>query len=453
MNRLWQETLKHLEQTLSPQHFATWIKPIRFVAIRKDAVLLEVPNRFVFDWLRDHYAQLIQDAISKIGSVSYHLNIEIVKRSADRQNPESAPPKIPKKNSPVREFRETPARNGAFPYNLNPKYTFDDFVSGSSNQFAYAAARAVSNNPATTYNPLFVYGGVGLGKTHLINAIGNAILNENSEMKVCYYTSEKFMNELINSLRYAKMDEFRNKFRSIDVLLIDDVQFIAGKERTQEEFFHTFNALYEAHKQIVVTSDKFPKEIPGLEERLRSRFEWGLIADIQAPDVETKQAILKMKAENNGIELPEDVSVFLANSVSSNVRELEGFLIRIGAFASLTSTPVTLSMAREVLKDILVEKNRELSIEEIQKAVAAHFNIKISDLKSPKRLRALVFPRQIAMYLSRQLTVYSYPEIGERFGGKDHSTIIHAIKKIEKLLGEDLHLRSTINIIRNNLNS
>ncbi len=235
---------------------------------------------------------------------------------------------------------------------------------------------AVANNPATTYNPLFIYGGVGLGKTHLINAIGNVILQKNPMMKVCYYTSEKFMNELINSLRYAKMDEFRNKFRSMDVLLIDDVQFIAGKERTQEEFFHTFNALYESHKQIVVTSDKFPKEIPGLEERLRSRFEWGLIADIQPPDVETKQAILKLKAEQNGMLLPEDVALFLATAVTSNIRELEGYLVRIGAYASLTSTPISLNMAREVLKDILVEKTREISVEDIQKTVGAHYNVK-----------------------------------------------------------------------------
>jgi len=247
------------------------------------------------------------------------------------------------------------------------------------------------------------------------------------------------------------MDEFRNKFRSMDVLLIDDVQFIAGKERTQEEFFHTFNALYESHKQIVVTSDKFPKEIPGLEERLRSRFEWGLIADIQSPDVETKQAILKMKAEQNGINLPVEVAQFLANSVSSNVRELEGFLIRIGAYASLTSTPITLSMAKDVLKDILVDKNREVTVEEIQKAVSTHYGVKVSDLKSAKRLRALVLPRQVAMYLSRQMTSYSYPEIGERFGGKDHSTIIHAIKKIEKNLKEDFQLRAAVSALKNAL--
>lgn len=259
------------------------------------------------------------------------------------------------------------------------------------------------------------------------------------------------MNELINCLRYAKMDEFRQKFRSMDILLIDDVQFIAGKERTQEEFFHTFNALYESHKQIVVTSDKFPKDIPGLEERLRSRFEWGLIADIQPPDIETKQAILKMKADQNGIYLPEDVTLFLANSISSNVRELEGYLIRIGAYASLTSTPINLNMAKEILKNILIEKNKEISIEEIQKNVAAYFSVKVSDLKSAKRLKALVIPRQIAMYISRQLTSCSYPEIGDKFGGKDHSTIIHAIKKIEKQLEEDYQLKITVENLKNSL--
>jgi chromosomal replication initiator protein len=292
---------------------------------------------------------------------------------------------------------------------------------------------------------------VGLGKTHLVNAIGNAIYKKSPHMRICYYTSEKFMNELINSLRYNRMDEFRNKFRSMDVILIDDIQFIAGKERTQEEFFHTFNALYESHKQIIVTSDKFPKDIPGLEERLRSRFEWGLIADIQPPDVETKLAILKMKAEQNSIKLPEDVALFLANSICNNVRELEGYLIRIGAYASLTSIPVSLEMARNVLKDILVERNRELSVEEIIKRVSIHFNMKISDIKSAKRLKAVVLPRQIAMYLSRQLTPSSYPEIGDRFGGKDHSTIIHAIRKIEKLMEVDFQLRTTIENLRKEL--
>ena len=328
--------------------------------------------------------------------------------------------------------------------NINEKYTFNSFVSGPSNQFAHAAAMAVANNPATTYNPLFIYGGVGLGKTHIVHAIGNEIINKNTNLKICYYSSEKFTNELINSLRHAKMDEFRNKFRSIDVLLIDDIQFIAGKKSTQEEFFHTFNALYESHKQIVVTSDKFPKEIPDLEERLRSRFEWGLIADIQAPDIETKQAILKMKADQNNIDLPEDVAFFLANSVINNVRELEGYLIRIGAFASLTSTPINLEMAKNILKDIIIEQTKEITVENIQKTVADHYQIKTNDLKSAKRLKTLVLPRQIAMYICRKLTSSSYPEIGNKFGGKDHSTIIHAIKKIEKNMEIDLQLRATV---------
>ncbi|MDW7645166.1 MAG: chromosomal replication initiator protein DnaA [Desulfuromonadales bacterium] len=451
MNKLWRETLGLLEQQLPSQHFSTWIKPIRFINVDKDLVKLEVPNRFILDWVNEHYLSLIKKILEEVGAIPFQVKIKV------GTSPKETKPiqykeinNDPPKSSPESlSHQKDKTWNGAI--NLNPKYTFEEFVSGSSNQFASAAAMAVANNPATTYNPLFIYGGVGLGKTHLINAIGNKILSQNPSMRVCYYTSEKFMNELINSLRYAKMDEFRNKFRSMDVLLIDDVQFIAGKERTQEEFFHTFNSLYESHKQIVVTSDKFPKEIPGLEERLRSRFEWGLIADIQAPDVETKQAILKMKAEQNKIHLPEDVALFLSNSISSNVRELEGYLVRLGAYASLTATPVTLTMAKEVLKDILVEKNKEITVEEIQKIVAAYFNLKVIDLKSSKRLKTLVLPRQIAMYLSRQLTSFSFPDIGEKFGGKDHSTIIHAIKKIEKAMDDDMQLRVTISNIKNSI--
>jgi len=452
VSKLWQDTLQHLEQNLSPQHYATWIRPLKLIKIEKDLVVLEVPNRFVLDWVRDNYGKMIQRVLSDLAAVSYRLQIDVAGQARDI---------LPSRNTivpPPQPFAGPAPENALqndwqLDFNLNRKYVFDEFVAGSSNQFAYAAAMAVANNPATTYNPLFIYGGVGLGKTHLVNAIGNAILKKSPGTRVCYYTSEKFMNELINSLRYNRMDEFRNKFRSMDILLIDDIQFIAGKERTQEEFFHTFNALYESHKQIVVTSDKFPKEIPGLEERLRSRFEWGLIADIQPPDVETKQAILKMKAEQNSIRLPEDVIQFLANSVCSNVRELEGYLIRIGAYASLTATPVSLEMTRDILKDILIEKNRELSVEEILKKVSTHFNIKISDIKSPKRLKAVVLPRQIAMYLARQLTTASYPEIGDRFGGKDHSTIIHAIRKIERLMEEDYQLRNTIENLRASLTS
>ena len=448
MSKLWDDTLSHLELNLSPQHFSTWIKPLKLVKIEQDMVYLEVPNRFVLDWVKENYSKLIQKKLSDLSAVSYRLHFDV-----SNQATEKLPRTTPVVEKPVAVAAKKSIVNNTHTsdLNLNRKYTFEEFVSGSSNQFAYAAAMAVASNPATTYNPLFIYGGVGLGKTHLVNAIGNAILKKSPQMRICYYTSEKFMNELINSLRYNRMDEFRNKFRSMDVLLIDDIQFIAGKERTQEEFFHTFNALYESHKQIIVTSDKFPKDIPGLEERLRSRFEWGLIADIQAPDVETKLAILKMKAEQNGINLPEDVALFLANSICNNVRELEGYLIRIGAYASLTSVPVSLEMARDVLKDILIERNRELSVEEILKKVSLHFNIKVSDIKSAKRLKAVVLPRQIAMYISRQLTSSSYPEIGDRFGGKDHSTIIHAIRKIEKLMEEDFQLKSTIDNLKKEL--
>jgi chromosomal replication initiator protein len=451
MSKLWEDTLTHLELNLSSQHFSTWIKPLKLVKIEQDMVYLEVPNRFVLDWVKDNYSKLIQKILEELSAVNYRLQFSVTGHARDVLPRPGETREIP--NLPVNNQKKAVNNIHSADINLNRKYSFEEFVSGSSNQFAYAAAMAVANNPATTYNPLFIYGGVGLGKTHLVNAIGNAILNKSPQMRICYYTSEKFMNELINSLRYNRMDEFRNKFRSMDVLLIDDIQFIAGKERTQEEFFHTFNALYESHKQIIVTSDKFPKDIPGLEERLRSRFEWGLIADIQPPDVETKLAILKMKAEQNSIKLPEEVSSFLANSVCSNVRELEGYLIRIGAYASLTSTPVSIEMARDVLKDILVERNKELTVEEILKRVSSHFNIKISDIKSPKRLKAVVLPRQIAMYLSRQLTSSSYPEIGERFGGKDHSTIIHAIRKIEKLIEEDFQLSSTIENLKKELTS
>ena len=450
MSKLWEDTLVQLELNLSPQHFSTWIKPLKLVKIEQDQIFIEVPNRFILDWVRENYGKLIQKIISDISAVTYRLQFNVDGQARDTLPPKTTPPGHTPSEAPEKAI----VRNGnnvSAEINLNRKYTFEEFVAGSSNQFAYAAAMAVANNPATTYNPLFIYGGVGLGKTHLVNAIGNAILKKTPQMRICYYTSEKFMNELINSLRYNRMDEFRNKFRSMDVLLIDDIQFIAGKERTQEEFFHTFNALYESHKQIIVTSDKFPKDIPGLEERLRSRFEWGLIADIQPPDVETKLAILKMKAEQNGIRLPEEVALFLANSICSNVRELEGYLIRIGAYASLTATPVTQEMARDVLKDILIDRNRDLSVEEIIKKVRGHFNIKISDIKSAKRLKAVVLPRQIAMYLSRQLTSSSYPEIGERFGGKDHSTIIHAIRKIDKLMEDDFQLRSTIENLKNAL--
>ncbi len=433
MKNIWSEVLEILQSQISEQNFSTWIKPINPLKITGNKLIIEVPNKFIKNWLKDNYKKTIEETLYKVGTDNYTIDIKVNENLKRKKTNKAI--KIDTEKSSIKIKKEN------LPTNINPKYTFDSFVSGTSNQFAHAAAMAVSNNPATTYNPLFIYGGVGLGKTHLINAIGNEINKTNNNIKICYYSSEKFTNELINSLRHAKMEEFRNKFRSIDILLIDDIQFIAGKKSTQEEFFHTFNALYESHKQIVVTSDKFPKEMPDLEERLRSRFEWGLIADIQAPDTETKQAILNMKADQNNIKLPDDVIYLLANSISNNVRELEGYLIRIGAYSSLTSTPINVEMAKKVLKDILIENSKEITVEKIQKKVAEYFQIKVIELKSSKRLKNIVFPRQVAMYICRNMTNLSYPEIGSKFGGKDHSTIIHAIKKIERMMKEDIQIK------------
>jgi len=432
----WSKILEILEKETSQQNFSTWLKPIKFKNIDNTNINIAVNNKFFSDWIRENYKERIERIYeTKYGEKKYLvINIEEFKKEITKKN---------KNNNEIKSKKPIEISVNTFT-NINNKYLFNNFVCGPSNQFAHAASLAVANNPATTYNPLFIYGGVGLGKTHLIHAIGNEIIKNNKKFKVSYYSSEKFMNELVNCIRYGKMEEFRTKFRNMDVLLIDDIQFIAGKERTQEEFFHTFNALYESHKQIIVTSDKFPKEIPGLEERLRSRFEWGLIADIQAPDVETKLAIVKIKADQNNIKITDEIAYFLANSITSNIRELEGLLIRIGAFSSLTSTPIDITMAKSVLKDVLIEKNKEITVEEIQKTVANYFNTKISDIKSSKRHKSLVLPRQISMYITRKLTDLSYPEIGANFGGKDHSTIIYAIKKIEKLIDKDVHIKVTI---------
>lgn len=444
---IWEQIKAELKDSVSEQNFKTWIQPLKCADTGDGYLKIQAANRFVKQWIQTNYLLSIQQLAENIIGSSTVVEIEIADVKpfiTDNNNTEQN--KDYSKNKEQKKIKRNNRES-----NINIEYCFDNFISGNSNQFASAAAIAVANNPATIYNPLFIYGGVGLGKTHLLNAIGNKIIADQADSEVCYYSSEKFTNELINAIRYGKMEEFRNKFRSIDVLLIDDVQFIAGKERTQEEFFHTFNSLYDSHKQIVVTSDKFPKEIPGLEERLRSRFEWGLIADIQAPDKETKQAILEAKAEKNNIVLPEDVAEFLSSSVISNIRELEGYLVRIGAYASLTSTPITIDMAKEILKDIIVEYNQEITVEDIQKKVTNYFNIKISDIKSSKRTKKFVYPRQIAMYLCRQLTSYSYPEIGEYFGGKDHSTVIHAIKKIEAELEHNTSLKQSIKNIKTTL--
>jgi chromosomal replication initiator protein len=459
MENVWLEAQANLKKVLTGQTYTTWIDPLKFLGATNDTIVLEVPSSFFQKWVTDKYLAMIKEAISAVNSKNYQIEFHIAdpkpeqdsdNDSGSKSEPGSKPAKDKDKDRDKDKDKDKEKRPDFIP-NLNPKYTFESFVCGASNQFAYAASQAVANKPATNYNPLFIYGGVGLGKTHLVNAIGNQILAKNSRAKICYYSSEKFMNEMINSLRYKKMDEFRNKFRKMDLLLIDDIQFMAGKEATQEEFFHTFNALYESHKQIVVTSDKFPKDIPGLEERLRSRFEWGLIADIQPPDIETKIAILKKKSDLHAVNLPDDVALFLAAGATSNIRELEGMLIRLEAFASLTGNEITLAMAREVMKDIIVEKTKEITVEMIQKHVADHFRIKVSELKSDKRIKTLVVPRQIAIYICRELTKASYPEIGEKFGGKDHSTIIHSVKKIEKQMAGDADFKGTVEDIKKRL--
>ncbi|NCU31344.1 MAG: chromosomal replication initiator protein DnaA [Candidatus Moranbacteria bacterium] len=451
MKNIWFEAVSKISQDIGLQNVKTWIEPLIYKKYQDNSLFLEAPNKFIKDWFQDNYRKKLERKLNELTDKQIKIEIEINKNKQKiKENIELIINKEENKEE-IKNINIDKKTNNTDNSNINNRYTFDTFVSGSSNQFAHAAAMAVANNPATTYNPLFIYGGVGLGKTHIIHSIGNEIIKKSKNLKVTYYSSEKFTNELINSLRHGKMEEFRNKFRSIDVLLIDDIQFIAGKKSTQEEFFHTFNALYESHKQIVVTSDKFPKEIPDLEERLRSRFEWGLIADIQEPDTETKQAILKMKSEINNIDVPEDVIFFLASSITSNVRELEGYLIRIGAYSSLTSTPINIDMAKDVLKNIITENNKEITVDRIQKTIAEYYQIKTSDIKSQKRLKNIVLPRQIAMYISRNMTNLSYPEIGDRFGGKDHSTIIHAIKKIEEKMTKDMSLKMTVDKLMDKL--
>lgn len=438
MDELWDGALKELKERLGRQNFDTWIKPIRVREPTRGEFLLEVPNKFFRDWVAEHFLTEIRETLAFVSRQSVKVTLSVNQELQSQ-------PEVEK-----REDKER-ARPKKF-NNLMPKYNFENFVVGASNQFAHAASLAVANQPGEHYNPLFIYGGVGLGKTHLINAIGNRAMQRRPALKILYITSESFMNELIGSLRRDKMEEFKSRFRNMDALIVDDIQFIAGKERTQEEFFHTFNSLYESHKQIVITSDKFPKEIPDLEDRLRNRFEWGLIADIQPPDMETRVAILQKKAEAEGIHLPQEVAIFLASHIYSNVRELEGSLTRLGAFASLTKAPITVDLAKEVLHNILGQSQREVTIESIQKTICDYFSLKIGDLKAKRRTKNVVLPRQVAMYLCRKHTSTSFPAIGERFGGRDHSTVIHASKAIEKRIKEDPTMQATVEKLEKTLN-
>ncbi|MGL4742179.1 MAG: chromosomal replication initiator protein DnaA [Sarcina sp.] len=447
LNSTWEEARKIIKSDLTEISFNTWIKCCEPHSLSDYVLTLTVPNEFTRGILDKRYKDLIIEALKIVTSKT--MDVEFRLESETEEEVEDPAEVIVE---PEASIDNSIMINDEMCTTLNPKYTFNSFVIGNSNRFAHAASLAVAESPAKAYNPLFIYGGVGLGKTHLMHAIGHYILKENPKAQVMYVSSEKFTNELINAIKDDKNEEFRNKYRNIDVLLIDDIQFIAGKERTQEEFFHTFNALHEANKQIILSSDRPPKEIPTLEDRLRSRFEWGLIADIQAPDFETRMAILKKKADSEHLNVSNDVMVYVATKIKSNIRELEGALIRILAYSSLTNREISVELAAEALKDIIANKGTTaVTVETIQEAVANYFNLRVEDLKSQRRTRTIAYPRQIAMYLSRKLTDMSLPKIGEEFGGRDHTTVIHAYEKISESYKTDEALQNMINDISNKL--
>lgn len=435
---LWDSVLSKIEKRVSTQNFEIWFRP---TALRRRdrperTLFVSVPNQHFCYWLAEHYDDVVEEALSEAELDGYKVSWV-----ADEDEGSVRPGHQP-----------APSSAGPSPQtirlHLNPKYTFDGFVVGNCNQFAHAASIAVAEQPATAYNPLFIYGGVGLGKTHLMHAIGHSIKVLKPAARLSYMSSERFMNELINAIRYDKTIQFRDKYRNIDVLLMDDIQFLSGKERTQEEFFHTFNALYDSQKQIVISSDSPPKEIPSLEERLHSRFEWGLIADMQPPDLETKIAILSKKAAIEKVDLPEEVAFFIANNIQSNVRELEGSLVRLVAYSSLTGEPLSLELAQRVLKPLADKNNKIITIELIQKVVADYFKLKVADLKAKNNARRVSTPRQIAMYLSKDLTEHSLPQIGREFGGKHHTTVLHAVRKIARVRTEDPQVERTLNQLK-----
>jgi len=441
---LWEKSVKLIREKVSQHNFDTWIRPIRVTSLEGNQIYLSVPNRFFKDWLTENYRPVISDSLTSVSGVGLVVNFVVGEDGAPgpARSPliEKAIPS-PKKAMLV---RTNPS--------LNQNYSFERFVVGASNQFAHAAAVSVAEQPAKNYNPLFIYGGVGLGKTHLLNAIGIHALSLYPEMNVVYVSAEAFLNELVNSIRYDRMAKFREKYRNIDYLLIDDIQFIAGKGKTEEEFFHTFNTLHDSGKQIVVTSDKFPKDIPNLEGRLRSRFEWGLIADIQLPEIETRIAIVEKKAQENHIKLPTSVAHYIASHAESNIRELEGLLIRIAAYSSLQERNIDIELAREVLKKIIKQvENEDITAEDILKAVSAKTGIKISDIRSQKKNKNIVLSRQIAMYLTRKMTSLSFPDIGDKIGGRDHSTVIYATNKIKQTTESDPSLKNIIEDIEDTL--
>jgi chromosomal replication initiator protein len=431
--QVWQEALRRIESRLSKPSYESFVKAMAPVTLTDDVFVFSVPTRLAKEWVETRYVGLIHGALQEVLARSVAVHVTVTEEPAVSSAPaplQRAPEGLP----------------------LSPKYTFDTFVIGSGNRFAHAAALAVADAPARAYNPLFIYGGVGLGKTHLLQAIGHHVVHRHHLHRVAYISSEKFTNELINAIRDDRTLDFRSKYRNVDVLLIDDIQFLAGKERTQEEFFHTFNTLHEASRQIIITSDRPPKEIPTLEDRLRSRFEWGLIADIQPPDVETRIAILRKKAELDGIGVPDEVAEFIAQRIQSNIRELEGALVRVVAYATLTRATITVELASEILKELLPSGSaRPLSIPVIQKAVAEHWSLRVEEMRAKRRTKGVAFPRQIAMYLSRELTDASLPRIGEEFGGRDHTTVMHACDRVKAEIARDPQLAARIKKLVENL--
>lgn len=433
----WLQIKELVKKEIDRNSYETWFDPTVYIGQEGNCLYVKVPNSYFKDWLSFHYLSLI----NKCAIILFGKPFEI------RYIFDDTPNQFMRRSPHERRSKH----GGLLNPNLNPNYTFENFVVGSCNQFAHAAASAVVNNPAKSYNPLYVYGGAGLGKTHLMNAIGHSIMNNNRGFKILYITTEKFMNDLINHLQYGKVLDFRQKYRSIDVLLIDDIHYLSGRERTKEEFFHTFNHLYDSQKQIVISSDCPPKEIPNLEERFSSRFEWGLIADLKPPDIETRIAILKKKSEMEEIVLAESVALYIADKVHSNIRELEGYLRRVIAYSSLKGMPIDLDLTKEALKTLLDSSVTIVTVEKIQKAISHEFKIKQSQLRSKNNSPKIAFPRQIAMYLSKQMTKTSLPEIGKKFGGKHHTTVIHSIRKIEKLRTRDPEFDKKINTLINQI--
>jgi len=432
---LWQQVLQALKQRLSRPAYETWLKSTRALALNGSTLLIGVPNEFARDWLQTRLYSLIKSTVSSTLKSDVEVDFQVMEAPA---KPAPAEPL----------FQE---RGAKLP--LNPRYTFSSFVVGNSNRFAHAACMAVAEAPGRSYNPLFIYGGVGLGKTHLLQAIGNHVLSKTKSLRVLYLSSETFTNEVINGIRDRRMSEFRDRYRSLDLLLLDDVQFLAGKESTQEEFFHTFNALHEGSKQIVISSDRPPKDIPTLEDRLRSRFEWGLIADIQPPDIETRIAILKKKTEAEEMAIPQEVLEYIAQNITSNIRELEGALTRLLASASLNNLEIDLAMASGVLRDLIPVVQRSLSVSDIQSAVASYFGLSVDDLVAKKRSREITVPRHIAIFLARELTDTSLSQIGSAFGGRDHSTVLHACDKIRTESDININLRTALDEIKKKLST